>query len=149
MAAFKQQVSRRYRPWRLLLLALVLTPPMPACASSGSETRLDPGNWGGRGAALTVTQTGAELKFDCAHATITEPVVVQADGQFSASGEFVRERGGPVRLNEPPAKGEPAVISGEVNPPELQLTVELPDRGQTLGPFTLIRSQQAILRRCF
>ena len=139
-------------PWaRLSLLfstALLLSPGILNCAESGAEIQLDPGRWGGHGAALTVVENGAAVEFDCAMGYIRKPIAIQPDGRFSIPGEFVRDTGGPVRLSDPEPQGSPAVFSGEVSDPQLIIHVEMPDEGRTLGPFTLIRSQAATLEKC-
>ena len=136
------------RSGRLLLTVLLLSPGILNCADSGVASPLEPGRWGGRGAALTVVENRAAVEFDCAMGYIRQPITVQPDGRFSIPGEFVPDTGGPVRLSDPEPQGSPAVFSGEVSGSQLILRVEMPDKGRTLGPFTLIRSQAAILEKC-
>ena len=138
----------RARSGRLLLTVLLLSPGILNCADPGAERLLEPGRWGGHGAALTVVENGAAVEFDCAMGYIREPITVQPDGRFSIPGEFVPDTGGPVRLSDPKPRGSPAVFSGEVSDSQLILRVEMPDEGRTLGPFTLIRSQAATLEKC-
>ena len=47
--------------------------------------------WGGDHVRLEVTRNGAELEFDCATGTITEPLP-DTDGTFSLKGTFTPER---------------------------------------------------------
>lgn len=133
-----------------LLLSFVLTmsPGTPACTDSGAATALEPGKWGGRGAAMTVTKEGTVVEFDCAMGYIRAPITILADSRFSVPGEYVPEAGGPVRYREPQPQGSPAVFSGEANSSELLLYVDIPDEGRTIGPFKLARSQQATLNKC-
>jgi len=132
----------------LLSFVLTMSPAIPARAGSGAETALEPGSWGGRGAAMTVAEGGTAVEFDCAMGYIRVPITFQADNRFSVPGEYVPEAGGPVRFREPKLQGSPAVFSGEVDSSELLLYVDIPDEGRTLGPFKLTRTQQATLRKC-
>jgi hypothetical protein len=133
-----------------LLLSFVLTmsPGIPACADSGAATALEPGTWGGHGAAMTMAEGGTVVEFDCAMGYIRAPITILADGRFSVPGKYVPEAGGPVRLREPQPQGSPAVFSGEVDSSELLLYVDIPDEGRIIGPFKLTRSQQATLSKC-
>ena len=54
---------------------------------------------------LNVTQAGAKVEYDCAFGTIDEPLLLEKDGTFEAHGIHVYERGGPIRLGEPPLDG--------------------------------------------
>jgi len=132
----------------LLLTVLLLSPGVLNSSNPGAELRLEPGNWGGHGAALTVVENGAAVEFDCAMGYIGEPIFIQPDGRFSIPGKFVPDAGGPVRLSDPQPQGSPAIFSGEVSNSHLLLHVDMPDEGRTVGPFTLIRSQTAKLRKC-
>jgi len=136
---------------RLSLLFLVLflmSFEVFACAGSSVENALEPGNWGGRGAALQVLETGAIIEFDCAIGRISMPITAQPSGKFSVSGQYHREPGGPVRLSDKEPKWSPAVFSGEVTGSEMLLRVELPDEGRAIGPFTLNKALQAELEKC-
>jgi hypothetical protein len=140
------------KPWArvglLFSITLMLSPGILNCADSGAERLLEPGPWGGHGAALTVVENRATVEFDCAMGYIRQPIFLQPDGRFSVPGEFVRDTGGPVRLSDPEPRGSPAIFSGEVSDSRLLLQVDMPDEGRTLGPFTLTRSQTASLDKC-
>ena len=142
------QLLPRARPGRLLLTVILLSPGILNGADSGAERLLEPGRWGGQGAALTVAQNGAAIEFDCAMGYIRQPIALQPDGRFSIPGEFVPDPGGPGRLSDPEPRGSPAIFSGEVSDSRLLLHVDMPDEGRTVGPFTLIRSQAATLEKC-
>lgn len=131
-----------------MFIVLLLSPGILNCADPGAEIRLEPGRWGGHGAALTVVGNGAAVEFDCAMGYIRQPITVQPDGRFSTPGEFVPDTGGPVRMSDPEPRGSPAVFSGEVSDSQLLLRVDMPDEGRTVGPFTLVRSQTATLEKC-
>jgi hypothetical protein len=71
------------------------------------------GKWGGMHIGMEVTGEGARLDFDCAQATISQPLKVGADGSFNVPGLYLAEHGGPVRSNENQT-GKPAHFKGRV-----------------------------------
>ena len=79
-----------------LLAAFLAVAPTPSPAAP----RVADGRWGGVGLSLDVTSTGARIELDCAHGTIDAPLSLDADGAFDAPGRLVRERPGPVRMDE-------------------------------------------------
>ena len=133
-----------------LLLLVIFSMSFEVFAGTGSsvEYSLEPGSWGGHGAALQVLEAGAIIEFDCAFGRISEPITVQHSGRFSVPGKYLREPGGPLRLPQKKREGSPAVFSGEVTGSELLLRVELPDEGRSIGPFILNKSRQAELEKC-
>lgn len=132
----------------LFLAMLCVSPGNPAYAGSDVEITIEPGRWGGPGAALTVVENGATVEFDCAMGYIREPIIIKSNGRFSVPGVFIPDAGGPVRISDPKPKGSPAVFSGEVSNSNLLLQVDMPDGGRTIGPFKLTRSQPASLNKC-
>ena len=122
----------------LLLLAAVL--------SAGDKGRVESGEWGGRGAHLTVDKDGARLELDCAHGSLEAMTLEQ--GRFDVAGRFVREHGGPTRKDE----AENAVAAhyrGTVQGHTMTLEVVLDDDGgQTMGPYELTLGGTARLMKC-
>jgi len=122
----------------LLLLAAVL--------SAGDEGRVEAGDWGGRGARLTVDEDGARLELDCAHGSL-EAMTLEK-GRFDVGGRFAGEHGGPTRKDE----AEDAVSAryrGSVQGHAMTLEVVLEEGGgQTLGPFELTLGGNARLMKC-
>ncbi len=106
------------------------------------------GSWGGEHIRLVVTETGATVEYDCAAGRITEPILPDNDGTFQASGIHVFERGGPLRLGEPPAKAYPALYRGWTDGSEMRLTVTLLDTGREVGTFSLGLGRQPLLEKC-
>lgn len=109
--------------------------------------RVADGNWGGNQVRLDVRQGGADIEFDCAHGTLDAALETDARGRFDVRGSFVRERGGPVRLNEKP-DSTPARYSGSVAGDEMTLTVTLENSDESVGTFTLRRGSEGRLRKC-
>lgn len=133
--------------WTLALSALL------ACASAAAERgRLAAGTWGGPHIRLDVldgadASTAAAVEFDCAHGSITEPIVPDGSGVFKVAGRYVRERPGPVREGQEDG-GVPAVYAGKVQGKSLTLTITLTGSGEELGPFELIQGKTPRLTKC-
>jgi hypothetical protein len=129
----------------MLLLSAV------ACATSivgGADgTRVQTGVWGGEHLALTVTESGAHLEFDCASGDVTEPLTVDRDGRLGVDGVYVRGHGGPIRSGEEPER-KPARYSGRIEGNTMTLDVTLTDSKESVGTFTLTHGAQPRLRRC-
>ncbi len=125
----------------VVLLAVTPTP------SSGSRNVAE-GRWGGVGIALDVAASGARIEFDCAHGTIDAPLALDSEGRFDAPGTFVRERPGPVRMDEPEEKGIPVRYVGRFDGETLELRVVLPDAPRPPGPLTARLGQTPRLRKC-
>src|SRR5215469_13759379 len=85
-----------------------------ACAMTTSPTvpaQVRMGMWGGDHLRLDVTATGAQAEFDCAHASISEPLTLDAQNHFTVAAQFVTE-GGP--SSDRPATPRPARFAGSV-----------------------------------
>jgi hypothetical protein len=116
-------------------------------ASGGDARRAQAGPWGALGIAMEVTESGARLEFDCAHGTIGEPLLLDAEGRFNVKGLFFRERGGPVREGEE-SKGQPVRYTGQVAGEDMTLTIQ-PEEGDTpIGTYKLVRGKLGRLRKC-
>lgn len=91
------------------------------------------GSWGGEGFGLEIAPDSASAVFTCAHGSLDTPIALDADGGFSAQGEYVREVG-------PAALRNPARYVGVLTGSTLTLSVIVTDTlGQagtyTVGPF--------------
>ena len=125
-------------------------------AAGGSESGVEQGGgksaeagtWGGTGVRLEVDERGtARVEFDCAHGTF-EKLAPDAEGNFSARGLFVKERGGPARSDESEREGEPARYTGKVEGKTMTLRVSLEGSDEDLGTYTLTHGRGARLRKC-
>jgi hypothetical protein len=105
------------------------------------------GTWGADGISMEVTDSGTEIRYVCAHGSITEKIVLDCQGHFSVRGRHVRERPGPTRIDED-QNGEPATYRGAVNGDTMNLTVILSNSNETVGTFTLTHGRSGRLRRC-
>jgi hypothetical protein len=109
--------------------------------------RLAPGLWGGEHVRFEVTDAGASAEHDCAHARIDGPIVLDSEGRFDAKADYVVERGGPVRRDQPPAN-RPARYSGRVSGDTLTLKITLTDTDEDAGEFTLTRGSEGRIMKC-
>ncbi len=105
------------------------------------------GTWGGSSIRIEIKGNTAHIEYDCANGTINGPFKYDGNGKFNLLGTHVRERPGPIRLNEEP-RGQPARFSGWTDGKKMTLTVTLTDGNQEIGTFTLVRGQSGRLRKC-
>ena len=137
----------------LAVAALQLFAAFPVAGGviQGARRRADslmPGVWGGERARFEVTEGGASVEFDCAHATVRGRIVVDRAGRFSVSGTYFEEHGGPVRPEESRGGGYPVRISGRVGGSLLKLTVTRAGTRKVIGTFALARDREAELVKC-
>lgn len=129
----------------------VATPVDERSPTAARGKALRNGIWGGEHVALTVTATGAEIEFDCAHGEISRPIALDAEGHFEAAGTFVRE-GGPISV---PANGNlsekpiSAHYRGRVEGEAMNLTVTLASGNTLIGEFTLAKGKPPFLTKCY
>lgn len=113
----------------------------------GGGKGVQAGAWGGARVRLEVGETGeARVEFDCAHGTI-EKLAPGDDGDFSARGLFVKERGGPARA-EGGEEGEAARYTGKVAGKTMTLRVVLEGSGEEVGSYTLTHGKGTRLTKC-
>jgi len=106
------------------------------------------GTWGGAHVEVTFDSAGVgTVQYDCAHGRIASPITLSANGALQASGEHVREHGGPVHEGDVP-ETHPARYAGEVHGDRLTFTVTLIDSTTVLGPYTVYRGEPSQLFRC-
>lgn len=105
------------------------------------------GSWGGQHVGLVLTATGGTLEYDCAAGRIDGPIVTGPDGSFIARGTHTPGIGGPEREGEV-RPSYPAHYSGSVRGDRMNLRVDVPARGFTIGPYELRHRAEPILMRC-
>jgi hypothetical protein len=125
------------------IVATVVGCTLPGPPPSGGAPVL--GTWGALHAALTLTDTGGSIEYDCAHGGLRSPVQPDAVGRFAVDGVHVREHGGPVRIGEVP-DSLPARYLGRVSGDRMALRVLV--GADTLGPFELRRGAEPRLFKC-
>lgn len=104
------------------------------------------GIWGGEHVQIEVTNKDVTVEFDCAHGTITAPLITDSEGRFQGTGTFQREHGGPVRNDE--TGGASAIYSGSVKDKHLTLTVKLAGSSEVIGTFKLVHGSDGQLTKC-
>src|SRR5213593_126833 len=115
-------------------------------SSDANQSRGVSGTWGGPHISMEVTETGAEIEYDCAHGRITEKIVPDRNGNFEVKGIHVREHPGPVREGED--NEQPASYRGSIHDDTMTLTVTLTGKNETLGTFTLEHGSSGRVRKC-
>jgi hypothetical protein len=105
------------------------------------------GLWGGEHISVEVTEQGATVEYDCAHATIDHRITLDRRGRFDVPGMQLQERGGPVRQNEQLA-GYPVRFAGQVNGKRMKLSVRNSVTRKLIGIFTLVHGGEPKLIKC-
>ena len=108
--------------------------------------RLPTGTWGGQHISMEVTARQTSIEYDCAHATIDLPIILDRHGRFNVRGRQFPEHGGPVR--EESSEGYPARFSGEVKGNSMALRVENSATRELIGNFTVVYGAQPRLFKC-
>ena len=108
---------------------------------------LAPGAWGGEHIRFEVTETGANVEYDCAHGTVEGKIVVDGQGRFNAYGLHYEERGGPVRAGQS-SEGFPVRITGRVGGSLMKLTVTRAGTRKVVGTFNLARDREPFIVKC-
>ena len=121
--------------------AAVSKPPMER------NNKLAKGVWGGQHIRLEVTDSGANIEFDCASSTIGEPIVLDRQGKFDVRGKYMPEHGGPIRRDEESNSYSVRYV-GHASDKESTLTITIPDKKETIGNFTLTRGSDGRLMKC-
>src|ERR1700750_589795 len=66
--------------------------PAPAVPGQPSDTYRFSGMWGGTGISMTVTESGAQIDYDCAKGTIEGTIKPDHFGDFEVKGTHTRLR---------------------------------------------------------
>ena len=128
------------RPFLLLPLLAA------ACSTLPSASELVTGKWGGTHVGLDLGPNGGTLEYDCAAGTMSGPLLVGADGTFTAQGTHTPGVGGPEIAGQPRAS-HPVRYTGRISGSSMSLQGRVAN-GVTLGPFTLRKDAEPIIFRC-
>ncbi len=134
---------------RMMLLPILVTLlSLTGCKEDSVQpgTQIE-GTWGARHIILVADKAGAVLEYDCAHGTIDESLIPDADGQFDLVGTHTWEEGGPIQIDQQ-LDTQPARYQGSVSGNTLILTVTLLDDDQVLGPYTLVQDDPGRVFKC-
>jgi len=124
--------------------ALVLAVVAAGCGTPSTPSLMPTGLWGGDHIALTVDDRSAHVELDCAHGDIPTRL---PDAPFTVAGTFVRERGGPIRVDEA-ADSHPAMYVASMTGSVMTLTIRLTDSSELVGTFTLTRGASGRVVKC-
>ena len=129
----------------VLALAVALT---TASSAQTAKPVLGPTGtlWGGEHVELEVTSDGATLEFDCATATITKPLAVDAKGNFHIVGTYTRERPGPTMRDGNPAAN--TTFSGSIESNIMRLHIVSGANNEAQGDYVLVRDQPGRVMKC-
>jgi len=116
-------------------------------AEAGEAKRITAGQWGATGIAMEVTESGSRIEFDCAHGTISEPILLDSEGRFDVKGLHFREHGGPIREGEE-SKGEPVRYVGQVTGDTMTLTIKPEGSDTAIGSYKLVHGKSGRIRKC-
>ena len=133
----------------LTVAFLTIASTLALCASSGGAgpKRVSAGQWGATGIAMEVTESGAQIEYDCARGTISGPLVLDAEGRFDVKGRHFREHGGPVREGEE-SNGQPVRYTGQVTGDTMTLEVKPEGSDTPISSHTLVRGKTGRVRKC-
>ena len=134
---------------RIMALMIAIAPVVGVtCPNELIPDRVPNGTWGGTHLGLVVTDTGATIEYDCAAGTITEPLRLDASGNFDWRGIHYPGHGGPVRIDEPP-NAHPARYTGHATSQTMSITLTVLDMpAVTPQAFTVTRGGSARVFKC-
>jgi len=121
----------------------------PAQSSPASPAKAVPnGVWGGEHIRIEVTDTGADIEFDCARGIISQRLELDAHGRFKIQGTYRAETPAPAAVDgNSTSSGVTATYSGLLNGSNLRLAVSI--EGQdTPRTFDLVQGDQGHLAKC-
>jgi hypothetical protein len=118
-----------------------------SAAETNDNALLTTATWGGPDVQVTVTGQATTAQFVCAHGTIDQPVVPDANGNFSATGTYVFEHPATV-VGQPSSDSHSARYDGQLSARTMHISVTVPDRQQVFGPFTATLGATGPSTRC-
>ena|SRR5436853_7937321 len=131
----------------ILTLCLISSVALTSFGARRKMRRIPDGAWGGMHIRIEVAGGSAKIEYDCAHGTISGPLLVDSHGRFTLRGTHVPEHGGPIRQEDLRA-GQPARYSGWTDGKKMTLTVVLSNTKETIGTFNLVRGQDGRVMKC-
>jgi hypothetical protein len=137
-------VPSRAHPARLVVLALAVA--VVGCAT-GFPARVPLGAWGGLHAGMVVSDTGAEIEYDCAAGRITVPMILDAHGDFDLPGLYIR-MAGPVPANDSLLPTFPARYTGHTDGRTMSLTLTVEGDSVPAQTFSLTYGGNPSVFKC-
>ncbi len=137
-------VSRRAR---VAALALLGAAALAACARH-FPARVPLGNWGGPHAGMVVSDSGAEIEYDCNAGRVTAPMLLDARGDFDLPGLYLREGPGPVPANDSLLPKYPARYTGHTDGHTMTFTMTVANDSIPAQNFTLAYGGNPNVLKC-
>jgi hypothetical protein len=104
--------------------------------------------WGGEHIRMEVSDTGADIEFDCARGSISQPLELDAKGRFRVEGIYMAQTPAPAAVDGgSPPSGVKATYSGTLSGSSLRLEVVI--EGQDAPRrFDLVQGEEGHLAKC-
>jgi len=125
-----------------------------AVATVGCNRAFSPGEalvgtWGGTGVSAALTETGGQISFVCADASLDAPLVPDSKGRISSTG-VTSLVGGPARPLDYVPESHPGRFFGNVDGSTLRLTVVRTDiaDAEPVGPYVLHKGELGDVYGC-
>ena len=112
------------------------------------STAVPNGMWGTNGIIFGVEASGVNIQYECADGQIEQPLKVDERGNFAVSGVHIRQRPGPMKLDDKQAR-QNARYEGKISGNTMTLKVTLTETGEVIGDYTLERGKNVRLHRCY
>lgn len=126
-----------------------MNPSHPAQPSpTGSAQAVPNGVWGGEHIRIDVSDSGADIEFDCARGTIPQRLTLDAQGRFKFQGTYKAETPAPAAADGGASgSGVTATYTGVLSGSSLRLEVSID--GQDMPRiFELSQGDQGHLTKC-
>lgn len=123
--------------------------PRPAQSGPVPPSKAVPnGMWGGEHIRMEVNDSGADIEFDCARGSISQPLELDDKGRFKVEGIYKAETPAPAAADGgSPVSGVKATYTGILTGSSLRLEVFI--EGQdTPRTFDLEQGDQGQLAKC-
>jgi hypothetical protein len=139
-----------------LCLVLALLGDRASCSTKGDAVnrlqverndRLATGVWGGEHIRAEVSNSGAEIEFDCAHGSIEEPIAISSGRKFDVRGKYIPQHAGPIRRDEENT-GTLVRYAGQVTDKEMTLIISDANTKETIATFTLTHGSDGRVMKC-
>ncbi len=120
--------------------------------SSSASKAVPNGVWGGEHIRMEVSNSGADLEFDCARGSISQRLQVDDKGGFKVEGMYIAESPANAAVDggfagHSAGRGVKATYSGTLSGSSLRLEVYV--EGQDMPrTFTLVRADEGHLAKC-
>ena len=145
---------------RLMAIALIIASVGLACAGqskhstppqsgpAGPAKVVPNGVWGGEHIRIEVSANGADIEFDCATGTISQPLVLDSQGRFKLQGTYKADTPAPAAADGgSTGSGVTVTYTGTLSGSSLRLEVSI--EGQDMPrTFDLVQGDQGHLAKC-